>query len=274
MSTHTPASRIPPASSASPWIEVISAVTPDERLAALEIRRRVFAEEQGVADLHVADSDDARSVIALATLPPPPTDHGQRRPVSTGRLTLPLTRGGQALVAWVATIPEARGQGAGGLVMRFLLDPRRTPARAKWRLRPSSPRRTSTGGLVFPRLDLSTTCAACPTAAWSAAPWLTVLRFSVTPIPLPCHHPLPHRRIPRRRLGPEHAVAGIAKSRPDVGVLIELAIEHRHVNSHVRVVPPETLHPLRCGDQPHECDFRRSPPFQRCDRRRCRAPGS
>ncbi len=54
------------------------AVTPDERLAALEIRRRVFAEEQGVADLRVADSDDARSVIALATFPPPATGHGER----------------------------------------------------------------------------------------------------------------------------------------------------------------------------------------------------
>src|SRR5215216_4239798 len=106
----------------SPSIEVIPAVSPEERLAALEIRRRVFAEEQGVADLRVADSDDARSLIALATFPPTVAGSGQRRPVSTGRLTLPLVTGGQALVAWVATIPEARGQGAGGLVMRFLLE--------------------------------------------------------------------------------------------------------------------------------------------------------
>ena len=121
MSTHTPASRIPPLDRVSPRIAVGPATTPEERLAALEIRRRVFAEEQGVADLRVADSDDARSVIALATFPPPPTGSGERRPVSTGRLTLPLTRGGQAMVAWVATLPEARGQGAGALVMRFLL---------------------------------------------------------------------------------------------------------------------------------------------------------
>jgi predicted GNAT family N-acyltransferase len=101
---------------------VIRAVSPDERLAAFEIRRQVFAEEQGVADLRVADSDDARSLIALATFPPSVAGSGQRRPVSTGRLTLPLVTGGQALVAWVATIPDARGQGAGGLVMRFLLE--------------------------------------------------------------------------------------------------------------------------------------------------------
>jgi predicted GNAT family N-acyltransferase len=106
----------------SPWIEVIPAVSPDERLAALEIRRRVFAEEQGVADLRVSDSDDARSVIALATFPPDVAGSNLRRPVSTGRLTLPLVNGGQGLVAWVATIPEARGQGAGALVMRFLLE--------------------------------------------------------------------------------------------------------------------------------------------------------
>ena len=125
MSTHTPDSRVrKPQESrdlVSPWIEVIPAVSPDERLAALEIRRRVFSEEQGVADLRVADSDDARSLIALATFPPAATGNQERRPVSTGRLTLPLARGGQAMVAWVATIPEARGQGAGGVVMRFLL---------------------------------------------------------------------------------------------------------------------------------------------------------
>ncbi len=121
MSTHTASSRLPPHDHGSPWIEVVPAVTPDARLAALEIRRRVFAEEQGVADLRVADSDDARSLIALATFPPTATSRGQRRPVSTGRLTLPLITGGQALVAWVATIPEARGHGAGGLVMKYLL---------------------------------------------------------------------------------------------------------------------------------------------------------
>ena len=118
MSTHIPAVRIPPREGVSPWIEVIPAVTPDERLAALEIRRRVFAEEQGVADLRVSDSDDARSLIALATFPPARAGSDERLPVSTGRLTPSLVTGGQALVAWVATVPEARGRGAGALVMR------------------------------------------------------------------------------------------------------------------------------------------------------------
>jgi ElaA protein len=105
-----------------PRIEVVRVVSPEERLAALEIRRRVFAEEQGVTDLRVADPDDDRSIIALASFTRPWTEKPQARPVSTGRLTLSAQRGGQALVAWVATLPEARGRGAGGLVMQFLLD--------------------------------------------------------------------------------------------------------------------------------------------------------
>lgn len=106
----------------SPRIEVVRAVSPEARLAALEIRRRVFADEQGVADLQVADPDDDRSVIALAYLHGTWPDGGEPRPVSTGRLTLSPQRGGQALVAWVATLPEARGQGAGEMIMRFLLN--------------------------------------------------------------------------------------------------------------------------------------------------------
>jgi len=106
----------------SPRIEVVSVASPEERLAALEIRRRVFAEEQGVTDLRVADPDDDRSIIALASFKKPWTDRDEPWAVSTGRLTLSSQMGGQALIAWVATLPEARGRGAGGAVMRFLLN--------------------------------------------------------------------------------------------------------------------------------------------------------
>ena len=224
---------------------MIPAVTPDERLAALEIRRRVFAEEQGVADLRVADSDDARSLIALATFPPTAAGSGERLPVSTGRLTLPLGTGGQALVAWVATIPEARGQRRRWPGHAISPRPPRTmPARARWRLRRSSPRRTSTGVSVFSRSDRSTTCAASLTAAWSGAPQTDRFRSLWETSRHPAtHHPLPHRRIPRRRLGSEHAVASVTQSRPDISVLIQFAIEHRDVDPHVRMVPPETLAP-------------------------------
>jgi predicted GNAT family N-acyltransferase len=102
-------------------VEIIQAGTASERLAALEIRRRVFALEQGAADLRVGDPDDDRSLIALALLPGDDGDQGEQIAVSTGRLTPPRFRGDQALVAWVATLPEWRGHGIASALMRFLL---------------------------------------------------------------------------------------------------------------------------------------------------------
>lgn len=101
-----------------PLIDVLRVTGARELAAVLEIRRRVFAEEQDAADLRIADPDDPRSIIALASI----LENGACTPAATGRLTLALSRTGQALIAWVATVPEARGQGAGGAVMRFLLD--------------------------------------------------------------------------------------------------------------------------------------------------------
>jgi ElaA protein len=103
-------------------IEVVRATSPDDQDAVLAIRRRVFAEEQRVAGLRVADPDDARSVIALASLRSSAGNDDVKRPVATGRLTFSPAPGGAALIAWVATLPEARGMGAGSAIMRFLLD--------------------------------------------------------------------------------------------------------------------------------------------------------
>lgn len=100
-----------------PLVDVVRATSPRELSAALEIRRRVFAEEQFASDLRIADPDDPRSIIALASI----LEDGRFAPAATGRLTLPQSRIGQALIAWVATVPEARGRGAGGAVMRYLL---------------------------------------------------------------------------------------------------------------------------------------------------------
>ena len=99
-------------SAASDWqtdldIRVARTRTPADNDAALEIRRRVFAVEQRVADLRVSDPDDTRSIIALARVM---TAEGLV-PASTGRLTLSPLTGGPALVAWVATLPEWRGHG-------------------------------------------------------------------------------------------------------------------------------------------------------------------
>jgi predicted GNAT family N-acyltransferase len=122
MSTETHDSQLATHFHGSTRIEVMRVSNAEDRLAALEIRRRVFAEEQGVADLRVADPDDDRSIIALATWNENWASGLETRPVSTGRLTLSSQKGGQALIAWVATLPEARSRGAGGKVMRFLLD--------------------------------------------------------------------------------------------------------------------------------------------------------
>jgi predicted GNAT family N-acyltransferase len=122
VSTRTHDAHLAPQLQGSPRIEVVRVASHAERFAALEIRRRVFAEEQGVADLRVADPDDDRSIIALASLKEAWADGHEMWAVSTGRLTLSPQKGGQALIAWVATLPEARGRGVGGMVMRFLLD--------------------------------------------------------------------------------------------------------------------------------------------------------
>lgn len=105
-----------------PWLEIVRVASPAEEAAAYAIRRRVFSEEQGVADLRVSDADDPISVIALARIRVDGNNgHGQR-PVSTGRLTPSPFSGGQAQIAWVATLPEVRGLGIGGHLMRYLLD--------------------------------------------------------------------------------------------------------------------------------------------------------
>jgi len=103
-------------------IEIVRAESPADQRAALEIRRQVFADEQGVADLRVSDPDDARSLTALATIHARVGDKIVRRPVATGRMTPSSSAGGQAQIAWVATLPEARGEGIGSKLMRYLLD--------------------------------------------------------------------------------------------------------------------------------------------------------
>lgn len=102
-------------------IEVTRVVHPIDHMAALDIRRRVFAEEQGAPDIAVSDADDARSLIAVAKVPMQDGSRLTWQPVATGRLTSSASTGSQALIAWVATLPEARGHGAGSALMRYLL---------------------------------------------------------------------------------------------------------------------------------------------------------
>jgi predicted GNAT family N-acyltransferase len=96
---------------------VIVARTEAELAAVRELRLRVFGDEQGMVDASVTDPDDARSLHALAVV----ADGRARLPVATGRLTLGYGAQGEALIAWVATLPAYRRGGLGTAVIRFLL---------------------------------------------------------------------------------------------------------------------------------------------------------
>ncbi len=102
-------------------IEVVRAVSDADYEAVLAIRRRVFIDEQGIVDTNVLDPDDERSIVALALLPEAGPNGVVRRPAGTGRITLGYGSRGEALVAWVATLPEFRGRGVATETMRFLL---------------------------------------------------------------------------------------------------------------------------------------------------------
>lgn len=97
---------------------IVQATTEAELAAVRAIRRRVFVHEQRmVTDAH-HDPDDRRSLHALALA----GAVDSWCPVGTGRLTLDFGDNGEALIAWVATLPEARQGGIGTAIMRFLLD--------------------------------------------------------------------------------------------------------------------------------------------------------
>lgn len=101
-----------------PTIDVIEAKLGSELDAVLEVRRRVFSDEQGMVNGRVSDQDDRRSVQALALW----QGDDQATPVGTGRVTLGAGDRGEALISWVATLPWARHHGVGREVMRFLID--------------------------------------------------------------------------------------------------------------------------------------------------------
>lgn len=78
---------------------------------ALEIRRQVFIEEQGVSENIERDSydDDAVHVIA----------YDNDKPVATARL---INKDGEYYIGRVATLKEKRGFGLGTIVMKALLE--------------------------------------------------------------------------------------------------------------------------------------------------------
>jgi predicted GNAT family N-acyltransferase len=100
--------------SVAPLFEVRLAQTRDELDAIIQIRARVFRDEQRLVDDDLSDPDDWTGVHAYAV--------AANRIVSIGRLMLPTASRNDGQIAWVATVPEFRGHGAAGAVMQALLD--------------------------------------------------------------------------------------------------------------------------------------------------------
>ncbi len=96
-----------------PGLRVQWARTPEDLTAIVEIRRRVFCEEQGIVDGRVTDADDRSSLHAMAVVP--------EGVIGAGRLTPPGRGRAEAQIAWVATLPGYRGHGVGTAVMQALL---------------------------------------------------------------------------------------------------------------------------------------------------------
>ena len=84
----------------------------DDTSAVMDIRRRVFVDEQGYGADTEIDAFDKMAVYALAF-----DENGQ--PAGTGRLI--INDRSQFQVGRVCVLKEARGQGLGDLVVRMLL---------------------------------------------------------------------------------------------------------------------------------------------------------
>jgi predicted GNAT family N-acyltransferase len=88
-------------------VEVREALTDDELAAALELRARVFIEEQGVSVEADRDGRDPEATHIVAV------DDG--RVIGTCRL---LFRGGVARLGRLAVEPDRRGDGVAGEILR------------------------------------------------------------------------------------------------------------------------------------------------------------
>lgn len=102
-------------------IQVLSGVDHPAWAAVVALRDRVFRREQGFAEAASSDSDDQHSLHALAWLTSSGAVAHADRLVGVGRMTFNREGRNEALIAWVATAPEARHRGVGSAVMRALL---------------------------------------------------------------------------------------------------------------------------------------------------------
>jgi predicted GNAT family N-acyltransferase len=87
---------------------------------ALEVRRAVFIQEQGVSEEEEIDAHDGDP--ALVTSAVHIVAHIDHQPVATGRLLLDTLPGEQAHVGRVAVLRDRRGRGIGKAIMLALHD--------------------------------------------------------------------------------------------------------------------------------------------------------
>ena len=109
MTATAPVSRAAPHS-----LEVQIARTREEFDEILAVRAAVFRDEQSIVDSVLTDNDDWSSVHAYAVL--------DGKVIAIGRLTPATSHRPEAQIAWVATLPAYRRQGAGESIMHALLD--------------------------------------------------------------------------------------------------------------------------------------------------------
>ena len=99
---------------AIPPIVITAADDPESFRAVVELRRMVFGDEQRIALPRYEDPEDSFSLNLLATI--------DGWPVGTGRLTPAYERVAVPTIAWVATLPEHRGQGVGSAIVQALIE--------------------------------------------------------------------------------------------------------------------------------------------------------
>ncbi|HWO94520.1 MAG TPA: GNAT family N-acetyltransferase [Dehalococcoidia bacterium] len=101
-------------------ISVERVTTAAQMQEALEVRRRVFIEEQGVPEEEEIDPHDGDPAIVRSAVHVLASLDG--RVVGTGRLLLDYDRGENAHIGRVAVLRETRGVGVGRALMHALQD--------------------------------------------------------------------------------------------------------------------------------------------------------